>query len=56
MWAIYFVVNKFLVHLVRFERTTPGSEDQCSNPLSYGCSHSVLYHAVNHPAILYRDK
>ena len=26
-----------MVHPVRFERTTPGSEDQCSNPLSYGC-------------------
>ncbi|EDK72634.1 NUDIX hydrolase [candidate division TM7 genomosp. GTL1] len=26
-----------LVHPVGFEPTTPGSEDQCSNPLSYGC-------------------
>ena len=28
----------FLVHPARFELATPGSEDQCSNPLSYGCS------------------
>ncbi len=27
-----------MVHPARFERATPGSEDQCSNPLSYGCS------------------
>ena len=26
-----------LVHPARFELATPGSEDQCSNPLSYGC-------------------
>ena len=30
----------FLVHPARFELATPGSEDQCSNPLSYGCSYS----------------
>ena len=26
-----------MVHPARFELATPGSEDQCSNPLSYGC-------------------
>ncbi len=31
-----------MVHPVGFEPTTPGSEDQCSNPLSYGCITSVI--------------
>ncbi len=29
--------SSILVHPARFELATPGSEDQCSNPLSYGC-------------------
>ena len=32
-----------MVHPIGFEPTTPGSEDQCSNPLSYGCI-VLLYH------------
>ena len=32
-----FQFSSVLVHPVGFEPTTPGSEDQCSNPLSYGC-------------------
>ncbi len=35
--------NDLLVHPIGFEPTTPGSEDQCSNPLSYGCIR-ILYH------------
>ena len=27
-----------MVHPAGFEPATPGSEDQCSNPLSYGCA------------------
>ena len=46
--------SNFLVHPARFELATPGSEDQCSNPLSYGCIYFVmcvtdpLYHAYLH--------
>ncbi len=29
-----------MVHPARFELATPGSEDQCSNPLSYGCKYA----------------
>ena len=32
-----FCASYRMVHPARFELATPGSEDQCSNPLSYGC-------------------
>ena len=33
-----FPKSSFVVHPAGFEPATPGSEDQCSNPLSYGCA------------------
>ena len=42
-----------MVHPARFELATPGSEDQCSNPLSYGCVWlQPFYHSINFSAIL----
>lgn len=40
----------FLVHPARFELATPGSEDQCSNPLSYGCSNCQIY-SIQHELV-----